>query len=90
VYDEIKNYKSYYEYRSISKSYAAARDNKWLEEICQFFNIEKQKSKNYWTKNNCEEEALKYNTRKEFGIKSRSAYISVYRNKWLDDICSHM
>lgn len=88
--DEIKNYKTYYEYRTRSKSYAAARDNKWLEEICNYFNIKKQKSKRYWTKTRCREEALKYHSRKEFGIKSRSAYISSLRNNWLDDICSHM
>jgi len=43
-----------------------------------------------WQYDDCKEEALKYKTRKEFSIKSRSAYISAYRNKWLDDICSHM
>ena len=88
--DEIKNYKSYSEYRNTSKSYAPARDNKWLSEICEYFKIKKQKHKGYWNKDRCHEESLKYKTRKEFSKISRSAYISAYRNKWLDDICSHM
>ena len=89
-FNDIKNYDSYYEYRSKSKSYAAARDNKWLEEICDHFNIKKQKAKNHWIKENCQIESLKYESRNEFHKKSSSAYISSLRNNWLDDICKHM
>lgn len=43
-----------------------------------------------WTFDKCKEEALKYNSRKEFANKSNSAYNSVRRYGWLDSVCSHM
>lgn len=43
-----------------------------------------------WTKEKCAEEALKYNTRKEFADGNSSAYIRARRSNWLDDICGHM
>lgn len=46
--------------------------------------------KGYWTKERCKEEALKYFYRSDFQKKSKSAYQIAYRQKWLQDICSHM
>jgi hypothetical protein len=43
-----------------------------------------------WTKEKCQEEALKYNSRYKFQKKSNGAYTFSYRNGWLNDICSHM
>lgn len=43
-----------------------------------------------WTYEKCSEEALKYKTRSEFQIKSKSAYNSALKNNWLNDICKHM
>lgn len=43
-----------------------------------------------WTKEKCKEEALKYDTRNSFYVNSGSAYSTSAKNKWLDDICSHM
>jgi len=43
-----------------------------------------------WTYEKCKEEALKYNTRGSFSLNSGSAYFASAKNKWLDDICSHM
>jgi abortive infection bacteriophage resistance protein len=43
-----------------------------------------------WTKEKCQEESLKYKIRSEFQKKSISAYCAAQRNKWLDEICSHM
>lgn len=48
------------------------------------------KLKNYWSKEKCHEEALKYETRSQFYINSKGAYLKASRNKWLNDICSHM
>ena len=45
---------------------------------------------NYWTYENCKVEALKYDTRNEFRIKSSGAYASVLRNGWIDEVCIHM
>jgi len=44
----------------------------------------------YWTKELVQEEALKYNSRKEFHIKHCGAYLAASRNGWLDKVCSHM
>ncbi len=43
-----------------------------------------------WNKENCSVVALECESRKEFSIKYSSAYISSRKNKWLDEICSHM
>jgi hypothetical protein len=42
-----------------------------------------------WTKEKCAQEALKYKTRGEFQNNSL-AYNPASKNKWLDEICSHM
>lgn len=44
----------------------------------------------YWTKERCQEESIKYQSRTEFKKKSQSAYQSALRNNWLTDICHHM
>jgi len=46
--------------------------------------------RNYWTKENCEKEALKYLTKSEFQKEGRKAYRVAQKNKWLEDICKHM
>jgi predicted GIY-YIG superfamily endonuclease len=51
---------------------------------------QKRKSPNYWTKERCREEALKYKTRKEFSESSGSAARKAMKNGWQDDVCSHM
>ena len=43
-----------------------------------------------WTKEKCKEKALLYDTRGEFKFNYNSAYNSARKNKWLDEICSHM
>jgi len=43
-----------------------------------------------WTKDNCANEALKYNTIKEFSLKCKSAYMVCLDKKWTDEVCSHM
>jgi len=43
-----------------------------------------------WTKEKCQEEALKYKNKFEYQKKSGSSYNSAYKNGWLNDICSHM
>jgi predicted GIY-YIG superfamily endonuclease len=50
----------------------------------------KRKPRGFWTKENCQKESLKYNSRFEFLKGSGGAYESSRRNGWLDDICSHM
>ena len=49
-----------------------------------------KKKRNYWTKEKCAEEALKYKNRKEFQIRNKGSYLTAVRNGWLNDICKHM
>jgi predicted GIY-YIG superfamily endonuclease len=72
-----------------SNAYRICRINKWLDDVCSHME-EKKKPNNYWTKEICHQEALKYNTRSDFNIYSLSAYTSSSKKGWLDDICSHM
>ena len=44
----------------------------------------------FWTKENCQEEAFKYNNRGDFFKNSKTAYNISVSNKWHDEICSHM
>lgn len=44
-----------------------------------------------WTIDKCREEAIKYNSKKEFmNSKSKNAYYAAHRHGFIDDICSHM
>lgn len=50
----------------------------------------KRKNNNYWSKEKCREEALKYNNRTDYSKNSKGAYKSSRKNNWLDEICLHM
>jgi predicted GIY-YIG superfamily endonuclease len=74
-----------------NSAYNAARRYKWLNKICShMITLKDSFPKNYWTKNRCEKEALKYKTRNEFYKNSSGAYMACIKNKWLDQVCSHM
>lgn len=45
---------------------------------------------NFWTKDNCQNEANKYKNRTDFNKKSPNAYKIACKNSWMDDICKHM
>jgi len=49
-----------------------------------------KKSHFKWSKEECQEESIKYNYKKDFIKQSYGAYQAALRNKWIDDICSHM
>ena len=76
-------------FKKSNGAYNAARINGWLDEVCSHM-TSTRKSKGYWTKERCHEEALKFKTKTEFKIESRSAYESALKKGWLDNICSHM
>lgn len=42
------------------------------------------------TKNTCQQEALKYQTKREFRTNNRNAYTCAYNHGYLDEICKHM
>jgi len=43
-----------------------------------------------WTFENCKTEALKYEYKKDFFLKSKSSYEVARKNGWLKEICLHM
>jgi len=82
-------YNSRKEYSINSSSYYSAYKNNWLDDICT--HMKQKRNKNgYWTKEKCHEIALKYNTRTIFYNSYPGVYSKACKNKWLDDICSHM
>jgi len=76
-------------YKKFGSAYGSMLENKWLNDLCVHMNDNK-KSKNYWTKERCQEEALKYDNRKDFKKYSKKASLKACRNKWFNEICSHM
>lgn len=66
------------------------RCNKWDIELCSHMKTIHKPKVSKWTKEKCKEEALKFNSRYEFSLKSPTAYEHCYRNKWLDEVCTHM
>ena len=70
-------------------AYEGARKNTWFEE-CTAHMISIGKKNGYWTEEHCKEDALKYNTRKEWFIKSGGAVKSAKKNDWYDECVKHM
>lgn len=70
------------------QAYNYARKNKLLNQICSHMYHSTFKKK--WTFEALQTEALKYNTRSEFGRNNTSAYSIAAKMKILDEICSHM
>lgn len=69
-------------------AYTASIRNNWLDEICSHMN--KIKPSNYWSKEKCHQEALKFNSKTEFQKNSSSAYQKSIRKGWINEICKHM
>ena len=88
--EEALKYKTRKEFSDKNGSaYGKSRKNKWLNEICIHM-VEILKPVRYWTKERCQEEALKYTTRNDFRKKSPSAYNASLKKNWLNDICGHV
>jgi len=71
-------------------AYNYAYKNKFLNDICSHMILTNRKPRNYWTKEQCHHESLKYKTKSEFKNENKSAYKKALLNNWLDEICSHM
>ena len=69
-------------------AYKSSKINNWFDEITS--HMKYKCKKNYWTKEKCKKEALKYTIRNQFKKNSCDSYSFAYKNGWLDEICSHM
>jgi hypothetical protein len=89
--EEALNYNNRIDFQKAKNgAYDAAFRNNWLDEICGHM-LEFRKPSGYWNDfNNIKNEALKYDNKTDFKEKSASAYGGALRNKWVDEICSHM
>lgn len=68
---------------------ASAVRNGWHDEFSKHFKKELHKNTK-WTFETVKQEAKKYNSRKEFGRNSPSAYQKALEMEWMDKICNHM
>jgi len=81
---ESLKYKSRSEFQKNDISpYMISNRNGWLDEICSHM-IETRKPNGYWSKEKCIEEALKYKTKEEFRINSRTPHDKCVKYKWID------
>ena len=74
--------------KKFNSAYCASINNNWIDKVCSHM-IEIIKHFRYWTYEKCEEEALKYNTKKDFRKYSSSAYNVIHSNNWYH-LLSHM
>ena len=82
-YDNIKDFQ-----KNSSGARNAIYKNKWIELTSH---IEpKHKPNGFWSFEQCEKEAKKYNSRIGFQIGSGSAYVISKKKGWLNLICVHM
>jgi len=70
-------------------AYLIAYKNGWLDDVCSHMKS-LRKPNGYWTLDKVREEALNFNSRKDFKNGSSAAYSTARNNNWLDDVCSHM
>ena len=88
--EESLKYKTKTQFKKYSSgAFDSCVRNNWLDEICSHM-ILNQKPNGYWTKEKCQEEALKYQNKTDFDKYSCSAYDKSLKYKWLDEICYHM
>jgi predicted GIY-YIG superfamily endonuclease len=87
---EALKYNTRGEFHDYSPSYySKSLRSKWMDDICSHM-IKIKNEKEYWTKEKCQEEALKYKTRGEYTKNRSPSYSKAWKQGWLDDICSHM
>jgi predicted GIY-YIG superfamily endonuclease len=87
---EALKYPSRVDFQKKSGSaYVSAHTNGWLDDICQHMQ-RPANSRIIWNEETCRTEALKFETKKEFVMKSSGAYNMAKKLGIFDDICSHM
>lgn len=86
---EAKKYNNRKDFRAKSPiAYDIAKSENWLD---SFFKNPKSVVNGWWqNKEHCLEAALHYKKRTEFAQGNKGAFLTAYRNGWLDEICRHM
>ena len=90
ILKEAKRYSSKEEFRkACSAAYTIAHKKGIIDKACSHM-LSLRKERDYWTFEQCHKAALKYQSRVEFKKKDGSAYSTAIRNKWIEQICTHM
>lgn len=90
VKEDALKYKTRTEWvKNSAGAYDVAHTLGIVDECCKHM-IEIKKPSGYWTLERCKEEALKYETIKEFKEKNMKCYSAINSNKWTNELCSHM
>jgi hypothetical protein len=74
-------------------AYKDACKRNMINELCLLFNWKWNNNINpfnYWTKEKCKIDAIKYNSKSKWKDQSGSAYNSARKNGWLEECCKHM
>jgi hypothetical protein len=88
--EDALKYKSKKEWQKNSGGvYKKAREKKWLHECCKHM-IGNRNGNGHWSLENCKSEALKYNSRMEWKLKSSPSYSAAVRAKLVNECCTHM
>lgn len=73
--------------RNSPSAYNAARKNGWLEECCKHMPTPKPNGYiSEWNKEKCKNDAIKYESIREWRLKSKSAYNFAKQNNFIDEI----
>jgi hypothetical protein len=75
--------------RGSGASYDAALRKGWKDDCCSHMESP-HNPKGYWTLERCKEDALRFNSRKEWRRKSGAGYSAAYKKAWLEECCAHM
>lgn len=86
--DALK-YKTRTDWYNGSSAYYAACKNDWMDQCCQHMTNGRNLN-NHWTLEECQKDALKYNSRVEWEKGKYSGYRFAIKNGWLEECCKHM
>jgi len=90
AWSQVGEIKKIYKYLYNKSNIFLLRKKSYFDKSILSMDNIKRKSFNYWTKEKCQKEALKYKKITYFKKSVGGAYNSAYCNGWLNDICKHM
>ena len=88
-YEILKDYNKLYDFRKEQPNIYKSINLYGWRDLLTFLDRDIKES-GFWTKEKCQEVALKYSRRIDFFKKDISAYNKSQINGWLDEVCLHM
>lgn len=73
-----------------SRTYALAYAHKWMDECTEHMNKISSTPHNYWTKERCIENALKYKTITEWRKNEKKCHAAAVTKEWYNECLAHM